>query len=142
MFALDADLKAKWYVVTTDADEAWKNGLLRDMPGPAVPEVCTSQLTVTGGDILGSGLPATWSCPPGTYYHNKEVCPICPVGYTCPGGAPLEADRIPCEPSEYPEVACLAVVLAAHVPQRLRCFLHNVHQRLHVPACVLHPCPS
>ena len=101
-----ADLAAQWFPVTIDADEAYDNGLIRDLPGPSAPEVCTATLTVEGGSVLGAGnlalpiTPGSWSCPEGSYYHEKEICPYCPVGYTCPGGQPAAADKIPCPPSE------------------------------------------
>ena len=80
--ASGADLSAKWFPVTIDADEAYDNGMIRDLPGPSMPEVCTATLTVTGGNFLDAGnvpLPlgsGPWNCPPGSYFHAEQICPF------------------------------------------------------------------
>lgn len=56
----------------------------------ALLQICTATLEVVGGSLLNAngntfvpppagdpGLPVgTWECPPGTYYHADEICPI------------------------------------------------------------------
>jgi hypothetical protein len=89
------DLSAKWFPVTIDADEAYDNGMIRDLPGPSIPEVCTASLIVNGGSLLGCGnvpLPlgsGPWTCPPGSYFHGDEICPFWYAGqsiwFVCEG---------------------------------------------------------
>lgn len=104
--ATGSNLGAKWYAATTDAKEGQTNSLIKNMPGPPIPEVCTTTLTVTGGNVLGKGnmpvprTPHSWKCPAGSFYDEEEVCPICPVGYTCPDNGSGALQKIPCPPSE------------------------------------------
>lgn len=37
-----SDLMAKWFGATIDAYEANTQGLIKDLPGPTMPEVCQS----------------------------------------------------------------------------------------------------
>ncbi|PSC75061.1 peptidyl-prolyl cis-trans cyclophilin-type [Micractinium conductrix] len=70
----------------------------------ATSKVCSGTATLEGGSIAGirrNVLSAPWTCPAGSYYDVNLVCPLCPVGHTCPGDLPKEALVIPCRPNEY-----------------------------------------
>ena len=78
--------------------------LLHSLHPSGCLQVCESILTVTGGVLLAE-TDGDNECPAGSYYDAEEACVACPVGYTCPGGAPEEAKIIPCPDSESSQAA-------------------------------------
>ncbi|PSC74950.1 von Willebrand factor type EGF andpentraxin domain-containing 1 Flags: Precursor [Micractinium conductrix] len=95
-----------FYAATTDPLEAMST-VIKDIPGPTNPEVCTAQLAVLGG-LLGdeaTGAKAVNypdACPPGSYYDQNGRCPTCPVGFTCVGNdLPDLATVVPCPDNTY-----------------------------------------
>ncbi|PSC75144.1 serine threonine [Micractinium conductrix] len=104
MLAIDAvtgnQLSLKFFGATTNPQTATLFPIVDALP--VQPEVCASTLRVTGGIILGATPDIDVSCPAGSYFSAKELCPACPVGFSCPGSDdPEQAKFVPCGPNTY-----------------------------------------
>ncbi|PSC75222.1 serine threonine [Micractinium conductrix] len=94
------ELSLKIFGATTNAAKATLFPVVDALP--IQPEICTSTLRVLGGDILGATPAPVDACPPGSYYDTEEMCPTCPVGFSCPGNEDPELAKIvPCSPNTY-----------------------------------------